>query len=590
MNLKFQVAAFWLAGISSMTIFSSNGHAENNVFTGQNDEVFMEETVTTPAVEEAGKDALYGAYSSVYHHLFPLADRWIIYGRQKAPGEVLIARDDASFLLNALNTVAAKRKHAPVSASSCEFMVLRALLKYRFGSRDEALEMLKRVALNYPTDPSIQFVKTKIKTTEIEASDSPLTVPPDVMQSGGQRNGFAKWKLDKFPLKVFIPTDMEAAKVPGYTAGDGLLIRRAFETWQKQTGGKIQFVFQTIQSGADISCAWVSEPKQLEIIDAVGVCSRSASRNGFMISAGIKILTFTGWKYLPSSFENQFRKNCLESTCLHEVGHSLGLNHSSSGGDLMYPVFHWKPMLVPSTHDTAALNSLYLSNVYELLTSAFDGSQSGDYKSAMVSLNKAVSLNVKDTQTRDTICFCLADTARVAMKKADYPAAIELLTKARQLLSQSESEKTKILVLKTLQYAYLKSGKLKEAEDLEKQNVALQNADTDSGPSFLDQYGLKTESIPHYEKALLDAPNDVAIREKFCLLLVTLAKDEMDFDRAEQAIPLLTRAKNLLTKDVSHPVMSKVFTALCRAYQNLELYNEVDETSRERTKLMFNLK
>ncbi|MBK9772393.1 MAG: hypothetical protein IPP57_16495 [Candidatus Obscuribacter sp.] len=70
------------------------------------------------------------------------------------------------------------------------------------------------------------------------------------------------------------------------------------------------------------------------------------------------------------------------------------------------------------------------------------------------------------------------------------------------------------------------------------------------------------ESVPFYEKALSEAPNDPSVREKFCLLLVALAKDEMNAKNETEAIVLLTRAKSLWQRGMSIEVISKVMNQL----------------------------
>lgn len=49
----------------------------------------------------------------------------------------------------------------------------------------------------------------------------------------------------------------------------------------------------------------------------------------------------------------------------------------------MFPHAHWQPITVPTSRDTGALNSLYLSNVHEYISAAVDSMQTGDYKSAL---------------------------------------------------------------------------------------------------------------------------------------------------------------------------------------------------------------
>jgi hypothetical protein len=114
-----------------------------------------------------------------------------------------------------------------------------------------------------------------------------------VAQTGGKSKDFSKWRMDKFPLKVYIPTDAAASKTQGYMPGDGQLMRTAFETWQKQSGSKIRFVYEPVQTRADITCAWVSDQKDIEIVDAIGICSRFVSQSNYLSHAAIKVLTFT---------------------------------------------------------------------------------------------------------------------------------------------------------------------------------------------------------------------------------------------------------------------------------------------------------
>ncbi|MBX9723863.1 MAG: hypothetical protein K2X81_20820, partial [Candidatus Obscuribacterales bacterium] len=122
---------------------------------------------------------------------------------------------------------------------------------------------------------------------------------------------------------------------------------------------------------------------------------------------------------------------------------------------------------------------------------------------------------------------------------------------------------------------YVKTGNNKAAEELDKECQILAKPVQNSA-SFLDQYGLKPEAVPFYDKALADYPNDIAIREKFCSLLVILAKDELKENHDEQAITMLLKAKSMLVKGMSEKSIRNVISELHKTYSYGQRYREAD--------------
>lgn len=572
----FCLASFLLLATSIPVVADDADAKKSNT---KNNTLFMNEIPSTQEAETTGWLSIYSAYSCVCHHSYAFATRYLMFAlRQGAGTQMFKASTDLSYLSRELSKIAASRHEAAVPDSSCDAQILQAFILGVVDSESSALDTLKMVILNNPNYPSLQFLKAKIRSIEFEKSNKPWQIPLDVAQAGGNSNHFAKWEASKFPLKVFVPTDAAASKVSGYKAGDGQLMRSAFEAWQSQGGGKIRFVYEPVQSRADITCAWVSDQKELPITDAVGVCWRASDGSDYLQSAKIKILTFRNDE-TPLKFDNSFRKSYLEEVCVHEIGHSLGLNHSGEN-NVMCPHVHWKPITKPTSRDAAALSSLYQPNLYEYISAAIDAMESGQYKIAAASLDKAILSHPQDSQTCNVICMCLSNSATEAIHKENYSAAIQLLKKAVELASGDDLANVREQALKNLHFAYLQSGRTQEASGLEKNNVSLQ-ATLQNSASFLDQYGLKREALPYYEEALKSSPDDLAIREKFCFLLVMLAKGESNKLNFDEAISLLLRAKGMVRRGMPAPILDKVAGALHQAYLQEYRYDEADQLAKE---------
>lgn len=258
----------------------------------KNDDI-IQEVFSTPETDAVAWEVLYSAYACVCHHKWVMADTYLMEAmKQGAADQMLQSRSDLAYLCKGLNKIAQKRKHASVTEATCQAQVLQALLISRYDSTESGIDALKRVVVNNPTYSGIDYLKRKIQAMEFERNGEPWMTPPDVVQVGGNRNRFSKWNLSKFPLKVYIPPDAVASKVRGYRAGDGKIYRRAFELWQKQSNGKIQFIFESAPDKANIRCGWVSEQKQLALPDAIGVCTRYTDSRNYISKADIQILTF----------------------------------------------------------------------------------------------------------------------------------------------------------------------------------------------------------------------------------------------------------------------------------------------------------
>ena len=135
------------------------------------------------------------------------------------------------------------------------------------------------------------------------------------------------------PLKVYVHDRLKGRTV--WTAGAkksgeinySLLIERAMQEWSNSSGRRISFVFTDNVDNANIECLWTTNRNDLHMSFAAGVTSyeRNAQNRP---RAKIKLMAKTP--------KNGLTANEFYGVCLHELGHALGLSHSTSTKDIMY--------------------------------------------------------------------------------------------------------------------------------------------------------------------------------------------------------------------------------------------------------------
>ena len=174
--------------------------------------------------------------------------------------------------------------------------------------------------------------------------------------------GNLRWNFDKMPLKVFID---DGSGTPGYQGYYQDYMRKAFNEWQDTSNGKLSWREVASPNQADIVCVWTAEAKANgpgveagETKSTIGVNRFTGEQN--IIRARISVLT--------SLMGRPFSDLDTYKTCLHEVGHAIGMEgHSNTASDIMYPVLNnaQTPYLKPRDINTIAhLYSAPSANAY----------------------------------------------------------------------------------------------------------------------------------------------------------------------------------------------------------------------------------
>lgn len=212
-------------------------------------------------------------------------------------------------------------------------------------------------------------------TRNMGAPMMPSYAPPMFNQQGstaGQtdylsavsQDGSFRWSPDRLPLHVYIS---QGGNTPGYRPEFRKMIADAFNEWCNNSHGLLSWSQVNDPSRADVVATWTNNPTIKPGAVEAGQTRTLVQNNretgeGRIVTAQISILTqFMG---KPFTNENMYK------TCLHEVGHALGLQgHSDVASDIMYPTVNPTQATSLKARDVNTLAHLYSVAGYTALNS-----------------------------------------------------------------------------------------------------------------------------------------------------------------------------------------------------------------------------
>ncbi len=173
-------------------------------------------------------------------------------------------------------------------------------------------------------------------------------------------NHLTRWANDQTAFRIYVA---DGRNIPGYHPDYRQIMIDAFGAWVKASDNRLSYKIVNSPQQANIACYWFSKPSGEMTANELGLTKssfiQSTTGPNLMISAQVFIVT------IDKQHGRPLPPSVMKSVCLHEFGHTLGINgHSPHKGDVMYASV--SPYLIPtslSERDCETIQRLY--HVYD---------------------------------------------------------------------------------------------------------------------------------------------------------------------------------------------------------------------------------
>lgn len=167
-------------------------------------------------------------------------------------------------------------------------------------------------------------------------------------------NGECRWDKADLPVRVYIS---DGAGTPGYRSNFRGMIVDAFNEWCRVLGNKVSWTEVSSPAGATIVVRWTADTQMKGNGAEAGQTKAMIERDKY---TGDRFIRGAQISILTALFGRPFNDFDMNKICLHEVGHSLGLQgHSDNPNDIMYPSVNEAQSADLTARDTNTMVRLY---------------------------------------------------------------------------------------------------------------------------------------------------------------------------------------------------------------------------------------
>jgi hypothetical protein len=167
------------------------------------------------------------------------------------------------------------------------------------------------------------------RTAAVAITLGVLTIVPGALRSAGRQSATPRALEAQGSIKYFIA---DGSGKPGYRSSDRELARWALEAWQRSAARNLRFA-PAAESSALIRIYWAG-PEGGEYGETRPIIVGGQQGAAVFIRPDVESLGQDIARRART--DDLLRDSIVYLTCLHELGHALGLTHTRDFRDIMY--------------------------------------------------------------------------------------------------------------------------------------------------------------------------------------------------------------------------------------------------------------